>query len=433
MSKNIGIILAGGIGSRFNAKVPKQYMKLNGKELVAYSIDAFRNSKTLSDFICIVNEEEFNERNIENKYGVKCVKGGNSRNESLSKGLEYIKHNKPECEKIIIHEAARPFINSHIVDFYLEELDNHDAVITTVKITDSIGTVSGDIVERDRYHLIQAPEAFWYKDLANHFKGESKITATIHQLPKNMSILYNYDFRLNMKVTYTEDLFLAEQLARLKYYEDIYEEKALESKLKDKKILLFGASGGVGSALYEEFKKVTSNIKYPTSKELDFETITVEDIRECLGEFQPDIIINAAAFSANDEDGLLEMFDKVFKINLKSNLTIIEYAKSLSKEVNIVLFSSSSSTKGRKGITLYSAAKVGINSIVESLAEEMKNRGIYINAIIPEKINTPMIQKLHKTDISNRELLDVSEVIEAVKYYSTAKVSGDLVHIRKGL
>ena len=59
--------------------------------------------------------------------------------------------------------------------------------------------------------------------------------------------------------------------------------------------------------------------------------------------------------------------------------------------------------------------------------------GIYLNAIIPEKIDTPLIGKLHKTTINKRELLDVDEVIDAVIEYAQVQEGGKLVHIRKGL
>ena len=49
MKKNIGIILAGGSGTRFNGNIPKQYMKLNGKEMIAYSIDAFKRAHMVDD------------------------------------------------------------------------------------------------------------------------------------------------------------------------------------------------------------------------------------------------------------------------------------------------------------------------------------------------------------------------------------------------
>lgn len=433
MKKNIGIILAGGLGTRFNGNIPKQYMKLNGKEMIAYSIDAFKRAHMVDDFICVVNEEEYIEKNIEKKYNVKCIKGGNTRNESLYNAIINISENFPDCEKVVIHEAARPFIKSNIIDEYLLLLNNYDAVITTVKITDSIGLISGQAVDREKYHLIQAPEAFWFKYLKKYFSPTSNLTATIHQLPSNLKIYNNYNFKFNLKVTYPEDLFIAEQLIKLKYFKKNGETKINDNCLLNKKVLIFGASGGVGSAIVKRFKLMGAELLCPTSKELNLEYITIQDIVDYCKGFKPDIIINAAAFSATDEDGLIEMFDKIFKINLKSNLVIIEYAKTLNKKVNIVLFSSSSSTKGRENLTLYSATKAGINSIVESLAERLSKFGIYINAIIPEKINTPMINKLHNGNVVQRELLDVDDIMDAVIYYSISDVFGELAHIRRGL
>ncbi|MGN1208103.1 MAG: SDR family oxidoreductase, partial [Christensenellales bacterium] len=137
--------------------------------------------------------------------------------------------------------------------------------------------------------------------------------------------------------------------------------------------------------------------------------------------------------SYNDDDGLLETFDNVFSVNLKSNLVIIEYAKTLKKHVEIVVISSSSSTKGRENITNYSASKAGLNSVVESQARVLHLQDIDLNAIIPEKINTPMIQKLHKTSISTRELLDTQDVIEAIIKTIASNNYGQLIHVRKGL
>ena len=84
-------------------------------------------------------------------------------------------------------------------------------------------------------------------------------------------------------------------------------------------------------------------------------------------------------------------------------------------------------------MTNYSAAKAALNSVVESQGETLHKSDIYVNALIPEKINTPLIAKLHKREINPRELLDAHEVIDAVMYYSTTDEYGKLIHIRKGL
>ena len=160
--------------------------------------------------------------------------------------------------------------------------------------------------------------------------------------------------------------------------------------------------------------------------------MTVKSIEDACP-FEPDVIVNVAAAYAGDDAGLVETFDKIFDVNLKANLVLIEYAKKLNKRVNIVVMSSSSSTRGRENLTNYSAAKAALNSIVESQGKCLADMNIYLNAIIPEKIDTPLIGKLHKTAINKRELLDVDEVIDAVIEYAQVNVGGKLVHIRKGL
>lgn len=93
---------------------------------------------------------------------------------------------------------------------------------------------------------------------------------------------------------------------------------------------------------------------------------------------------------------------------------------------------SSSSTKGRENLTNYSASKAALNSIVESQGETLAKQNIYLNAIIPEKINTPLIAKLHKMPISTRELLEADDIIDAIIEYSTTNQFGILAHMRKG-
>jgi len=95
--------------------------------------------------------------------------------------------------------------------------------------------------------------------------------------------------------------------------------------------------------------------------------------------------------------------------------------------------SSSSSTRGRENLTNYSAAKAALNSFVESQSSALAKLQIYLNAVIPEKINTPLIGKLHKTEINTRELLGTEEVIDAVLHCATTKDYGKLIHLRKGL
>lgn len=429
---NIGIILAAGQGTRFRAKKPKQYMKINGREVIQYSIDAFKNSELIDDFFCVVDNENFDLNTVSSKFLVKSIRGGATRNESIKNALDFIHQNYSNVKAVFIHEAARPFINENIIDSYLKEIERYDAVVTAAEVTDSLAKKNGQDVERAEYHLIQAPECFNFSVLYNSFDANSSITSTSHQLPKNSNIKYIYRETSNLKVTYPKDIFLAEQILKYKYYR-VNSIGNDFSKIVGKTALIFGGTGGVGKIVVERFKQNGIKVLSPSREDIDLYDVDKSKIFKFCKEDLPDIIINAAAYSVTDEYGVFDEFDRVFNVNLKANIAILDFAAEINKNVNVVLLSSSSSTRGRKGLTLYSASKCALNSVVESLSENMKKRNVIVNVLIPEKINTPLIEKLHKNNFSKLDILDSEEVFDAILHYSAVVSTGDLVHIRKGL
>lgn len=209
---NVGLILSGGTGTRLGGQIPKQYMMLDSKEVISYSLEAMQKSHGV-EAIVIVATEEYS-ADIKEKYGVEVATAGATRNESLFKGLRYVADRYPFCEKIFINEAARPFITGELVDEYLKLLDEYDAAITTAHITDSLGKYGQHKTDRTEYYLIQAPEAFRFKLIFDNFKADSSLTATVQQLPPNSKIYMNFSFRNNVKITYPEDFVRAEDMMR---------------------------------------------------------------------------------------------------------------------------------------------------------------------------------------------------------------------------
>lgn len=209
---NVCLILSAGISVRFGRALPKQYTLLNGKEVVSYSIDAMKQAKNVDAIVCLLDNEH--EQDLRKKYDIDSTIGGASRNESLRNGIEYIKKKYPKCEKLFINEAARPFLTAKTVEEYFCKLDQYDGVITAQYLTDSLGQYNEAVTDRTAYYLIQAPEAFRFELLTKHFKADSPITATGQQLPPEANVFRNFDFRYNLKITYPEDLLIAETLMR---------------------------------------------------------------------------------------------------------------------------------------------------------------------------------------------------------------------------
>ena len=171
----IGIILAGGIGSRFGADKPKQYCKIFDKEMIWYSIDAFRQAKSIDDFIVVVDDNEMQSSRLVNDYGVTLVQGGSTRNESFKNALDYINKTFPDCEKIIENNAACPMITAELIDEFMELLDEYDYVNTAYKITDALGSYKDRIANREDFYLIQAPDAYRFPLLYKHFNKDSEL------------------------------------------------------------------------------------------------------------------------------------------------------------------------------------------------------------------------------------------------------------------
>ncbi len=214
MQETIGIILAGGIGKRFNGVIPKQYYIINGKEMIWYSINSFLEAQLIDDFIVVLNQEEYLEGRIASQYGVHTVCGGLTRNHSFKNALDYIHSHYPECKKIIENNAACPLTTPSHLDDMVHLLDEYDYVQTTFKITDALGSYTQRLIDREDYFLIQSPDAYRFPLLYSCFNPEHPNGHPAVQLPEDVRGFNYFKRGVNFKVTYPEDIEIAELLLK---------------------------------------------------------------------------------------------------------------------------------------------------------------------------------------------------------------------------
>lgn len=212
MAKNIGIILAGGIGSRFGADKPKQYCLIFGKEMIWYSIDAFRRAKTIDGFIVVADKAEAERGRISKEYGVPVVQGGDSRNKSFKNALDYIAEHFPDCGNIIENNAACPMITPELIDEFMGLLRDYDFVNCAYDITDALGSYKDRIADRKDFYLIQAPDAYRFPLIYKYFDENSPLCHPAHQLPLDTREYRYFGYSDNYKVTYPEDIAVVEML-----------------------------------------------------------------------------------------------------------------------------------------------------------------------------------------------------------------------------
>lgn len=161
------IILAAGQGKRMQSEVHKQYLLIQDKPVLYYSLQVFENS-FIDNIILVVGkgEEEYCRKEIVDKYGFEkvrvIVEGGKERYHSVAYGIKAIKW---DCDYIFIHDGARPFIDEDILERAFEQVQKSKACVVgmpvkdTVKIADTAGFVEST-PNRSRVWQIQTPQVF---------------------------------------------------------------------------------------------------------------------------------------------------------------------------------------------------------------------------------------------------------------------------------
>ena len=210
---NVALILSGGVGKRFGAEVPKQYMKIKNRLVIDYVIDAALSAKDIDEIVLVMDLEYLDWIEEKNNKKIHPVGNGEERLYSIKNGLDYIAENYPECEKIIIMQAVSPLITSKIVDDYMEILDAYDVVTTAEKCVGEIFNIrSYERLDRNNFYFCQSPEAFWFEDLFKSIDVTGKYSELIYHYEGVPKIFYYLDFKHNIKLTYPEDLEYAEFL-----------------------------------------------------------------------------------------------------------------------------------------------------------------------------------------------------------------------------
>lgn len=198
--KNYAIILAGGDGKRLGSKIPKCFIKVNGKELYKYSLETFLSISKFKKIVLVVPKGYVNKVDIEDKR-LMVVEGGNDRNKSFENGLSPLLEKAKSLDKVLIHDAARPFV--------LKE-----DILKLIKSNLDYGTLAyiGPKNNSD-YHIngynIQTPQftRIWLyvsldkkdpkgKDLISYFRLE----------PSKYNFIISSNKEKNLKITYKSDL-----------------------------------------------------------------------------------------------------------------------------------------------------------------------------------------------------------------------------------
>ena len=155
------ILLAAGNSSRSGLNYNKVLYTLDDKPLIYISALNFINDERCNKIFLVCKEEELDifKKIFNQKSKIEYVIGGKTRQESVSNALIHV-----DDEYVLIHDGARPYYSSKLVNNIVEKLDSFNAVIPAMKVTDTIKVVENGIViktvDREMLRAIQTPQGF---------------------------------------------------------------------------------------------------------------------------------------------------------------------------------------------------------------------------------------------------------------------------------
>lgn len=169
--KTFAIIPAAGKGKRSGLSIPKQYIKLGGKELIVHTLEIFQKNKLIDEIVIAAHPSYFTSlENIKKKFKLTkvkhIVKGGKERQDSVYNALKAIKCNKKDL--IAVHDAARPLLSQKILTNAILSAQKKGNAVVCIKARDTLVKGSDTVeyyIDREEVFYVQTPQIFRYEDL----------------------------------------------------------------------------------------------------------------------------------------------------------------------------------------------------------------------------------------------------------------------------
>ena len=226
--KTTAIVLAGGSGSRMKTKTKKQYLLVEGKPVLWYSLHTFEESPLIDAVIlvCGAGEEAACREQFVEKFGFRKVEaivaGGKERYHSVHAGL-LAAHG---CDLVLIHDGARPFVDGMMLQRVMDCLATHPACVVGMPVKDTIKIVDDNCYAvstppRSSMWQIQTPQCFITKEIKEAYR--KMMEAKDDSVTDDGMVMETYGIRgvrmikgsyENIKITTPEDMLLGEAILK---------------------------------------------------------------------------------------------------------------------------------------------------------------------------------------------------------------------------
>lgn len=229
----IGMILAGGIGSRMgNVEKPKQYISVGGKPILVHTIEKFVAQEEFSEIMVLCPKAWISHtkgliKKFFGEHKILVLEGGSTRNETIMNGIAHIEkeHGLTDETIIVTHDSVRPFLTHRIIEENIKYGKKYGAVDTVIPSTDTIvasenGAVISEIPNREEMYQGQTPQTFQAKKLKELYGSLTEEEKEILTDASKIFVIKGEPVYLvkgevyNIKITYPYDLRVAESLIK---------------------------------------------------------------------------------------------------------------------------------------------------------------------------------------------------------------------------
>lgn len=213
------IIVAGGVGRRMGATLPKQFMMLGNSPILVHTINRMREALPVAEIVVVLPEEYIPLwNNLSARFDVaqhRVVAGGKERFHSVAAGLAAL---SDEVKYIAVHDGVRPLVSKQLIIKLILAAENHEAVIPAIAPADSCRVVEGEeskIIDRNSLRLVQTPQVFqaailrqaYTQSFSPSFTDDASV---VEQAGVKIHICEGE--RTNIKITTPEDISFAEAI-----------------------------------------------------------------------------------------------------------------------------------------------------------------------------------------------------------------------------
>lgn len=450
---NIAVILAGGTGSRLGAGIPKQFFKIAGKTVIEHTIEVFESNTHIDEIVVVVNElyiSTIEEMVLNNDWKKvrKILKGGQERyHSSLAAIRAYENH--PDY-RLIFHDSVRPLLNQRILNDTIQALDHYNAVDVAIPTADTIIQVSesGELIQsvpkRQFLRRGQTPQAFKLSTIREAYEKALQDPAfistddcgtVVKYLPEEKVFVVKGD-ESNMKLTYKEDTYLLDKLFQLRSSE--LHTDADFSQLKGKVLIVFGGNSGIGEEIVHIAKAHGARVYSFSRSTTGTDIANLSSVKEAMSKVYAetgciDYIVNSAALLSKEPliNMPQETIDRMIRTNYDGmvNTAIAGYAYLRQSQGQLLLFTSSSYTRGRAFYSIYSSTKAAAVNFMQALAQEWEPAHIRVNIINPERTKTNMRIRNFGNEPDNT-LLKAKEVADASVKTLLSDFTGQVIDVK---